>query len=94
MRYEKPIVMDLSGQARASGLMPLGCYNGTAAGLTEVCQTGTSPGSFTFNCGSGPVPAVGAGIACISGVTPETFYCMTGGLAIPSDNCTSGPQPA
>ena len=93
MRYQKPIVMDLSGQARASGLTPLGCYNGTAAGITEFCQTGGSPLPALFNCGSGPVPAVGPGFACISGAMPETSFCMIGTGATAIDACTSGPQP-
>ena len=101
MRYEKPVVMDLSAGARAAGHGPLACVPGASAveGV-ESCAPGNgagwscSGGPFGGNeavCASGGDP--GFGNDCLNGTT-VTGYCMGGSLGghDPS-GCRAGPFP-
>jgi hypothetical protein len=94
MRYQKPVVMDLSAGARASGQWPLGCYNGTTPGGSSYCQFGTGGDSIDYVCNVGPLPDTDGFEACITGLDPMLTFCMFGsGGAPPEDTCTSGPLP-
>jgi len=94
MRYQKPVVMDLSAAARGQG--PLGCYNGEGPGGNQWCQSGTSPTSMPFQCNVGPnAGGIIPQDACITGNSPTVGFCMTGvGGANWGDACTTGPVPA
>ena len=95
MRYEKPIVVDLSMPAKAAGQEPESCINGgTPAGpILQMCQTGGNPNNLLNGCSTGPQPGGGGSPFCVSGNSPITIYCMTGTGAASADTCTSGPTP-
>ena len=96
MRYEKPLVVDLSAGARARGQGPLSCITGNVAqgastcmignGANEYCSTGNS---VTGSCvGGGNV----GGTSCYSGGSPSG-YCVAGvtGANDPT-GCKAGPS--
>jgi hypothetical protein len=90
MRYEKPIVMDLSGRTRrASGQDPLGaCVSGfdpLAPG--NPCRVGVSAGE---ECSAGWNPGITPPEYCNLGGAPDTASCSTG--SFPS-GCTGGGLP-
>lgn len=100
MRYEKPIVMDLSAGARAAGRWPLACISGGTATDTETCGTGTAAG---WTCSAGTNGALGD--TCYEGSNPgsgwedcfpgsSATYCASG-LNGDTDpyGCRSGPVP-
>jgi hypothetical protein len=86
MRYEKPIVKDLSAQARATGDWPLGCYNGSSN--STVCATGSGVTSGRDGCRAGSGATFGV---CAAGINPggSNPQCAagTGGNA---DTCSAG----
>jgi hypothetical protein len=102
MRYEKPMVMDLS--ARAAGQIPLVCFSGNGPGGGGGCLGGTSP--WYTSCGAGGEAdyqacvggsgASGTWDDCFSGSTPGSGgYCAAGGTpGAGSDSCTNGPTPS
>jgi len=86
MRYEKPLVVDLSAGARARGQWPLSCLIGNGASGTEICATGNGAKSYC-SVGNGvknPVPScVGGGTVnppgdCYSGGNASGYYCEAG----------------
>ena len=92
MRYEKPVVIDLSLRARAASGEPDGCYSGTAPAGTQICLTGGTPGPFGNQCATGPDPGVTSPPLCVPGGAP--LFCLTGSIGTTTaDTCTSGPQP-
>jgi hypothetical protein len=90
MRYEKPIVMNLSARARTTGQGPLGCVAGDAAGAWETCATGGNPYcSAPPSCVSGGAATPGGD--CLSGTT-VSYYCEAGsGGANDRYGCNVGP---
>jgi len=86
VHYEKPIVIDLSMQARSAAgqEMPAGCVSGSAATEFEACGVGTGAG---FNCLAGTGGA--GGPSCLPGVAADGGDCLTGGSAIPG-YCSAG----
>jgi hypothetical protein len=92
MRYQKPVVMDLSAGSRASGQWPLGCYNGEVGnGLWNDCQYGTTGGGPGNTCGAGPQPGGHDPSVCISGNLPPLDFCMIGtGGSDWGDSCEVG----
>ena len=95
MRYEKPLVIDMSLRARTASGEPESCYNGTTPAGMGFCQAGTSPSDFLGNqCNNGPDPGVSTPAICVSGLFAGGGGCMSGsaGTSVP-DACTSGPQP-
>ena len=95
MRYEKPLVIDLSLRARTASGEPEGCYTGISPAGTGLCQTGTSPTNFMGNqCNTGPTPDINPPPVCISGAAATgAGFCMAGASGGINDSCTSGPQP-
>ena len=92
MRYEKPVVIDLSLRARTASGEPNGCYVGFVPGDTGICQTGTGPtGSLDYQCATGPNPGVSSPAMCIPGGDPSGM-CNTGASGTWEDSCTSGPN--
>jgi hypothetical protein len=91
MRYEKPVVMDLSLRARTASGEPNGCYNGADPAGEDLCQTGGAPTSLGNQCATGPTPGGTLPPLCISG--GAALLCMTGAGGGTFDTCTSGPQP-
>ncbi len=98
MRYEKPMVMDLSAGARAAGA-PFGCFDGGAPESgSGFCQTGGSVTHVNDSvCTTGPVPGLGSTNAnCYSGVAVAGVLtgCQSGGsVTYTLETCTSGPSP-
>jgi hypothetical protein len=93
MRYEKPIVMDLSAAARARGQGPLSCLSGDNPGGLNMCAAGVNPTTCSNTCGVGPAPRSGSGDInfCYTGPSANTI-CESGGSGYASfDDCTSGP---
>ncbi len=86
MHYEKPIVIDLSLQARGvtGQNKPFGCVSGPAASGFEACNVGTGAG---FNCLTGTGGA--SGPSCLSGGTANGGDCLSGTSAIPG-YCSAG----
>lgn len=75
MKYEKPIVLNLSARAQsARGQGPQGCVAGPAAGTYESCGSG---GSATWGCTTG-------------GAADFVTSCMSGGAANGSGDCLAG----
>lgn len=94
MRYEKPVVMDLSAAARAAGLDPLGCYNGSSPAGRPWCQAGTSASVFGGKCEVGPGPGTFDPASCFPGGS-ATWVCVIGGAPTgPSDTCSTGTVPS
>lgn len=92
MRYEKPIVMDLSAAARTSGQGPLSCYAGGVPGpLFYLCETGGDPYNPAQSCGVGPAPGTGSETMCISGAVVASL-CESGLGGLKDDYCTAGPS--
>lgn len=93
MRYEKPIVLDLSAGARATGQEPLGCYSGNAPGGTGLCEAGTGGTAWVNPCAVGPAPGGSGGDTCVSGAAASGGACISGAGG-PSiyDTCTVGPS--
>ena len=93
MRYQKPMVMDLSAGARASGQGPLGCYNGNnPGGGIPVCGTGTNPTDFGDVCRPGGT--VISYQVCAYGAAPTTGpgnpVCSNGTILGNNDSCQQG----
>ena len=81
MKYEKPIVRDLSGISSVTGqISPLSCLSGI--NVTEECKSG---GSNVGPCSTGGT----AGYACNAGTTPnsESTPCQAGNIAT---ECSTG----
>jgi hypothetical protein len=100
VRYQKPIIIDLSSSARATGQDPLGCYSGnTPSGLSNWCQAGTNVTNVSiYTCVAGPVPDGNTFYGtCITGPAVTGMagaICQTGTAGNNyGDTCTSGPQP-
>ena len=97
MRYEKPIVMDLSTRARfANGQGPLSCMDGSSPVHEGVCGTGTDP-SFIATCTAGPTAGdcaggSSAGATCLSGSTTTLNYECAAGTGGAAGSCTVGPS--
>lgn len=92
MRYEKPIVIDLSASARASGQEPLSCYPGPTPGDDwYLCETGGGPYSPVQGCNVGPAPGSGSQVMCISGVAVLSV-CESGAGGWHDTYCTVGPS--
>jgi hypothetical protein len=90
-KYEKPIVLDLNGNAATGG--PLGCFNGNSPGTFELCQTGTGVDTGLGNpCATGPAPGTRGSPLCFSGGSPMFCNGGSGGDPMPA-SCTSGPNP-
>ena len=99
MRYEKPIVMDLSARARSAG----GCLDGNSAlGLWESCSTGNgAQRSCGVGAGGGDrdlcVPGIGVSSGdCLSGNYTNGYTCTTGTLPNTHSDpygCRAGPNP-
>jgi len=97
-KYEKPIVLDLNGNAANGG--PLACISGSAAtGGDETCGTGTNAG---YTCSSGTNGPSGG--TCYGGNSPalgedcfggsSAFYCGAWNTGTPDPSgCRSGPTP-
>jgi hypothetical protein len=94
MRYEKPIVIDLSQNARAQGrpracvpgdaVIPLGlCGPGSA---DASCYAGTGGDQTVDDCRSGTSPDH----SCLLG-TMAGWECAGGPLAELAGTCTTGP---
>ena len=95
MRYERPIVMDLNAQARASGQEPLGCYDGSVADIppNEVCFVGGTATGSEQPCWAGNAPGSAAPGDCIGGTS--AFYCEAGAEGgIDPGGCRVGPSVA
>jgi hypothetical protein len=93
MRYEKPIVMDLSAGARSTvGQGPLSCMDGTTPGGVGMCSVGTGGASVGVLCTVGPAPGSSSPSICYSGVVVDNL-CEAGtvGNAV-ADDCTVGPS--
>jgi len=93
MLYQKPIVMDLSASARASGLGPLSCFDGAFPGGVLWCGVGSGGNAPSANCVVGP-NATGGPVFCANGLnTAPDNWCQsgTGGTWPGGDTCTSGP---
>jgi hypothetical protein len=77
MRYEKPVVLNISTRAQmAAGEDAMGCVTGPVAnGWYESCGNGTS-----------------ANWGCVSGPGPSSFArsCISGSTASPNGDCLSG----
>jgi hypothetical protein len=90
MRYEKPIVMDLSARARsATGQEPLACIDGWGASAPAVCNSGGAGGGLTGDdCLAGPSAGIFA---------PRAPLPLLNALAGPSQwgltGVTSDPAP-
>jgi hypothetical protein len=89
MRYEKPIVMDLSARARsATGQEPLACIDGWGASAPAVCNSGGAGGGLTGDdCLAGP----SAGIFCAAGPA-AIAECSGGAVPMGSYGCNVGPS--
>jgi len=80
-RYEKPIMFDLGGMAKGSG----------------VCDSGSAPSVDPLDCTAGPNASQActegstAQVACTAGPTNVGGTCSAGGNASPT--CTGGGQP-
>jgi hypothetical protein len=93
MRYEKPIVMDLSAGARAAGQGPLGCIPGVDAN-NYACSTGDVAYPDLGPCTSGPVPETGWPTLCAAGpAVGGEGACVGGGSPIQIEPCTVGIGP-
>lgn len=90
MRYERPIVMELS--ARASGQEPLGCYDGVIADSpNEICFAGGAPSFTEPPCWPGSSPGAAMPGDCIGGTA--AFYCEAGvSGTLDPDGCRAGPS--
>jgi len=66
MRYEKPLVVDLSAGARARGQGPLSCITGNGASGSEICATGNGAKSYCAvgNGVQNPIPSCVGGGHC------------------------------
>jgi hypothetical protein len=92
MRYEKPIVMDLSRAARSGGQQPLSCFDGgTPSGPIAYCRSGGAPASPLNPCVVGPGPGGSGEPVCYAGVG-ATIFCEAGGAGSTADTCTAGPS--
>ena len=94
MRYEKPLVVDLSAGARARGQGPLSCITGNGAQGANTCMTGNGAKEYCSNGNSVTGSCVGGGnvggTSCYSGVSP-TGYCEVGaGGADDPTGCNAG----
>ena len=93
MRYEKPVVIDLSLRARTASGEPEGCYSGGTPTVPATCQAGTGPSGAEHTCLLGPAPGSVFPEMCLPGLEAGSG-CMSGYAGSPiSDTCTSGPQP-
>ena len=100
MKYEKPMVIDLSVPARyAAGAKPLLCKPGAAADDPgEACVGGGAPdytvcglgaGDLSTDCGSGGAP----GMNCLGGMGAIVGNCNAGpGGAGGDPDCNVGPS--
>jgi hypothetical protein len=92
MRYEKPIVIDLSQRARTVSGEPNSCYAGTTPGEDfYLCETGGVPYTPAQSCGVGPAPGTGSSTMCISGVSVLSL-CESGAGGFKDNYCTVGPS--
>jgi len=92
MRYQKPVVMDLSAGARATGQDPLSCYSGNTPGGQGACQMGTGGATWSGTCVTGP-NAGGAGASICVGGLSAFFTCSSGTGPGFDDTCTTGALP-
>jgi len=93
LRYEKPIIMDLSSGARASGqIAPQSCMAGSTPGADwYLCETGGNPFTPAQSCGVGPDPGTGSSTMCISGASVLSV-CASGAGGFHDTYCTNGPS--
>ena len=97
MRYEKPLVIDMSLRARTASGGLESCYDGnSASGGAGWCVVGTLPSMPPYyQCTTGLTPGGGTPAMCISGGSAGSGGCVTGAAGTTvEDSCTSGPQPA
>ena len=98
MRYEKPVVINLSKSA-VQGEDSMACMPGgnvlgfcTAGGDPTFCAAGTSGAAYPGeDCYPGAAPT--EGFACVPGGAATGFECATGGAPLYVGACTSGPSP-
>jgi len=99
MRYEKPVIIDLNGGARAAGGDPLACINGTGATSGgETCGNGPSA---AYTCALGTAGPYGE--LCIGGSNPGggsedcfggsgAYFCGSGSSGDPDPHgCRTDP---
>ena len=82
MRYQKPVVMDLSAGVRASGQVPLSCFGGNFPGGLLWCGAGTSGTAPSANCVAGP-EATGGPVFCANGLNTAPDNWCQGGAGAP-----------
>ena len=92
MRYEKPVVIDISLRARMVSGEPNSCYPGATPGPDwYLCETGGDPFSPAQSCTVGPAPGTGSTNMCISGVSVLSV-CESGAGGYHDSYCTVGPS--
>lgn len=90
MKYKKPLVIDLSAVARATGQEPLVCMNGNGTVSDHMCYQGTGGNESVYDCVTGYNPEGGNG--CGSGYNAwPGLDCSDGVHAAFLGFCTSGP---
>ena len=97
MRYEKPVVINISAGARtATGLWPMSCVDGTSPVDQGVCGNGTTP-TYNSGCVAGPdagdcAGGSAAGFTCLSGVSTYYSYECENGSGGTAGSCAVGPS--
>ena len=98
MRYEKPLVINLSKSAvqgeDTMACMPGGSVLGycTTGNDPQFCAAGTSGTVYAgLDCYPGAAPM--ADYACVPGGAASGFECSSGGTPLYVGACTSGPAP-
>jgi hypothetical protein len=89
MKYEKPLVVDLSAAARSDGHEPQMCKAGNGP-IGDKCYPGASGTQSSGDCVGGMNPGTGEG--CGNGYNAWPSECADGIHASWHGSCSAGPS--